>query len=78
MILIIAINTIFYESFSYIISIWKLSVTNELISFIKILGIEVFYNILLTIIIYPCIQKVGEELTNTFKNKNIINKIFMI
>lgn len=78
MILIIAINTIFYESFSYIISIWKLSVTNELISFIKILGIEVFYNILLTIIIYPFIQKVGEELTNTFKNKNIINKIFMI
>lgn len=78
MILIVVLNTILYETFGYLISIWKLSVTGEVFSFIKILGIEIFYNIIITIIVYPIIQKVSVTLLNIFKNKNITNKIFMV
>ena len=78
MILIVVLNTILYETFGYLISIWKLSVTGEAFSFIKILGIEIFYNIIITIIVYPIIQKVSVTLLNIFKNKNITNKIFMV
>lgn len=78
MILIVAVNTVFYELLCYIVSIWRLNVAIEIFSFIKILSIETFYNIFIIIIIYPIIQKSSIWLSNVFKNKNLTNKIFMI
>ena len=78
MILIVAFNTVFFETIGYIISMWRLSVTGEFFEFIKILGIETFYNIIITIIIYPIIQKTSIWLLDVFKNKNLTNKIFMV
>ena len=78
MILIIALNTLIYEIFGYLISMWKLSVTGEILSFIKILAIEIFYNIIITIIIYPIIQKASIKLLDIFKNNNLTSKIFIV
>lgn len=78
LILIVAVNTVLFELFCYIVSIWRLGVSMEIFSFIRILLIETFYNILIIIITYPIIQKSSIWMSNIFKNKNFTNKIFMV
>ena len=77
-ILIVVVNTFLFEFLSYMFSIWKLSVTAEFLEFAKILAIEIFYNALITIIFYPIIQKSNTLLTDVYKNKSMVNKIFMV
>ena len=48
----------------------------EIYAFLKILLVEAIYNILIVIIIYPLIQKVGYAIENTFKTKNILTRYF--
>lgn len=75
MIMVIS-TTIIYEFGVYMLSVFKLSINVELISFIKILIIEAIYNALLTIIIYPIIQNVGTLLEDTFKEQKILTRYF--
>lgn len=75
MIMVIS-TTIIYEFGIYILSVFKLSINWELISFIKILIIEAIYNALLTIIIYPIIQNLGTVLEETFKEQKILTRYF--
>lgn len=75
MIMVIS-TTIIYEFGIYILSVFKLSINLELISFIKILMIEAIYNALLTIIIYPIIQNLGTLLEETFKEQKILTRYF--
>lgn len=74
--IIVLSTTIIYELGMYILNVFKLSISLELISFIKILIIECIYNILLTIIIYPIIQKLGDLLEEIFKEQKILTKYF--
>ena len=76
MMLLVALSTFLFESLEYIFYIWKLGASLELFSFIKILFIEVLYNVILTIMLYPLIQKGGNILVDTFKNK--LNKVFVL
>ena len=76
MIAIVALGTFLFEGLQYLFYIWKLGVTLELFSFIKILFIEILYNIIITIILYPLIQKGSNILSNIFKNK--LSKVFVI
>ena len=52
--------TIIFEVIKYILSVIFLSINVEIINFIKILAIEVIYNLIIIIIIYPLIQKAGK------------------
>lgn len=74
--LMIAGCTIVYEIGCYIFNVISLETSLELISFSKILIIEVLYNIILTIILYPLIQKLGHILEETFKTRNILTRYF--
>lgn len=74
--LMIAGSTIIYEVGCYIFNVISLGITVEIISFGKILLIEVLYNIIITIILYPLIQKLGHILEETFKTKNILTRYF--
>ena len=74
--ILVAFSTFLFEGLEYLFYIWKLGGTLEPFSFIKILFIEILYNVLLTIILYPLIQKEGNLLVDTFKNK--LNKVFVI
>ena len=69
-------STCLYEIGTYIFSIAKSSVEIEILSFIKVLSIEVIYNVILTIILYPIIQKVGYKLEDTFKGQKILTRYF--
>lgn len=69
-------STLLYEIGNYIISIMQLSIQIEILSFIKILLIEVIYNVILTIILYPIIQKVGYKIEDIFKGQKILTRYF--
>lgn len=69
-------STIFYEIGIYAFEIMKYSLTPEISEFILILGIEVLFNSLLTIILYPIIQKLGYKAEEIFKAKRILTRYF--
>lgn len=75
-ILMIAGSTIIYELGCYIFNVITLNLNVEIISFIKILLIELIYNLLITIVIYPLIQRLGHALEEIFKTKNILTRYF--
>lgn len=68
--------TIIFETGSYIFNLITLDITPEFLSFIKILFIETLYNVIITIIIYPLIQKLGHILEEVFKTRNILTRYF--
>lgn len=68
--------TIIFETGSYIFNLITLDITAEFLSFIKILFIETLYNVIITIIIYPLIQKLGHILEEVFKTRNILTRYF--
>lgn len=76
--IIVAISTVIYEVGKYILNnilIDSMSVV-EILPFVKILIIEVIYNIILTIIIYPIMQLVGYDIEEEFKGSKILTKYF--
>lgn len=74
--LMVAGSTIIYEVGCYVFNAASLGIVIEIISFIKILLIEVLYNIIITIILYPLIQKLGHILEEIFNTKNILTRYF--
>ena len=75
-ILMVMVATIVYEIGSYILAIAELSINIELIDFIIKLLIEVFYNAILTIILYPLIKKMGYKIENIYKGNMVLTRYF--
>lgn len=75
-ILMCAGATAIYEFGYYMLSSLIINFDREIFQFLKILIIEVIYNILLTIIIYPLIQKAGFSIDRTFKRNNVLTRYF--
>lgn len=73
--LFILIVTIFYELVYNLIRI-GLTNTSFDIYILKIIAIESIYNILISIIIYPIIEKIGNEIYPEYKKSNILTKYF--
>lgn len=68
--------TAVYEIGSYTFSLIAYEAMPEIIHFLKILVIEVLYNMILSIILYPIIQRVGYKMEEIFKSKNILTRYF--
>lgn len=69
-------STIFYEICLYVFYIFRLGLQFEIYSFLKILLIESIYNVIIVVIVYPIIQKLGYAIENTFKVKTILTRYF--
>ncbi len=67
-ILLIIAGTVLFEVIFYIYKIIVTTKSFEILPFLKILTIEIIFNILITIILYPIIQKIGNILEKLFKN----------
>ena len=65
-----------YELGRYILNYFILSSTIELLAFIKILLVEILYNVILTIIFYPLLQKAGYYIEESFKGNQILTRYF--
>lgn len=68
--------TLACEIISYLIQIILFKLSIELLPFIKIIAIETLYNVMIVIIIYPLIEKLGEVLERIFIEKNIFTKYY--
>lgn len=68
--------TAVYETGMYLLNHIIISTTIEIIPFIKILLIEILYNVILTIILYPLIQKAGYYIEDAFKGNQILTRYF--
>ena len=68
--------TFIFELGTYFMNSIILEFEREYFSFFKILTIECLYNVLLTIIIYPVIQKIGYMMDRSFKRNNILTRYF--
>lgn len=70
------VATIIFEILSYLLNYIFISINVEILNFIKILAIEIIYNLLLTIIVYPLMQKFGYYIENEYKGNKILTKYF--
>ena len=70
------VTTLICETVSYLIQIILFKLSIEVLPFIKIISIEVLYNSILIILLYPLIEKTGEALERTFKEKSILTKYY--
>ena len=48
----------------------------EIVNFAIILAIEMVFNVILTIILYPLIQKAGYYIENEYKGNKILTRYF--
>ena len=69
-------TTIIFEIISYFTRYILYSINVEVLNFIKILLVEIVYNILITIVVYPLIQKFGYYIENEYKGNRILTRYF--
>lgn len=68
--------TVIYEIGYYLLSGLIIGFEYEWFNFIRIIIWEVIYNVLITIVLYPIIQKTGYEVDRSFKKNNILTRYF--
>ena len=76
MVLIITLATIGFELISYMLNFIINTSNIEIMYFLQKLLIEVIYNIILTIILYPAIIKFGYKIEENFKERKILTRYF--
>lgn len=74
--LMVMATTLIYELGSYILSMIMLGINVEVLQFIRVLIIEIIYNTIITIIIYPMAQVVGYKVEDIFKGQKILTRYF--
>ena len=74
--IIVAISTALYEIGIYIFQVVNYGAIIEIIPFLKILFIEILFNVILVIILYPLIQKVGDLVESLFKERKVMTRYF--
>ena len=72
----VMITTAIYEIAVYVLTMLRTEGTIEILAFSKILVIEILFNTLITIIIYPIIKKAGYYIENLFDVKFILTRYF--
>ena len=70
------ICTIIYEIAVYIMQYIVIGINLEILQFIKTLLIEVIYNIIIIIILYPLMKFTGYEIENEIKGDKILTRYF--
>ena len=70
------ICTIIYEIAVYIMQYIVIGINLEILQFIKTLLIEVIYNIIIIIILYPLMKFTGYEIENEIKGDRILTRYF--
>ena len=68
--------TIIYEVVLYFMQYIVIGINVEILQFIKILSIEVIYNVIIIIILYPIMKVTGDEIENEIKGDKILTRYF--
>ena len=75
-ILMVILSTFIYETGVYIINVFIEASYFEVLAFIKILLIEMLYNAIITIIVYPLFHTLGYRMEEKFKENRILTRYF--
>ena len=75
-ILMTAGATVLFEICMYAVNILKFQVEFEFLAFLITLLVETVFNVMLVIIFYPLMKKIGYYLENIFKNKKLLTRYF--
>ena len=75
-IFMVAGATLLYEFGYYFINSIILNFSREYLIFLRMVVIEIVYNVLLSIILYPLIQKMGYLVDRNVKKNNILTRYF--
>lgn len=70
------ICTVIYEVVLYFMQYITIGINVEILQFIKILLIEIIYNIIMIIILYPLMKFTGYEIENEIKEDKILTRYF--
>ncbi len=76
LLLMVAGSTALFEIVVYIYNIARNLIPLQLLGFTKILLIEILFNVLLTIILYPLIRRLGFFFESTFKKRKFLTRYF--
>ena len=68
--------TVIYEVVLYFMQYIVIGINLEIVQFIKILFIEVIYNVIIIIILYPLMKFTGYEIENEIKGDKILTRYF--
>ncbi len=68
--------TFLFETIVYILNFVIFGINLEIVNFIRILAIEIIYNLIISIIIYPLIKKFGYYIENIYNTNKILTKYF--
>ena len=68
--------TLIFEIITYILNYIIFGTNIEIINFVKILSIEIIYNLIIVIILYPLFQKFGYSIENEYKGNKILTRYF--
>jgi len=74
--IMVVVATIAFEILAYLLNYIFVATNIELLNFIKILATEIIYNLILTIILYPLLQKTGYYIENEYKANTILTRYF--
>ena len=72
----VLVATATFEIISYLLNYIFISTNIEIINFIRILAIELVFNLILAIILYPLMQKAGYYIENEYKGNKILTRYF--
>lgn len=75
MVMVVA-STCIFEFLCYALNYMVNSTNTEVLNFIRILFVENIYNLILTIILYPLMQKFGYYMENEYKGNKILTRYF--
>ena len=76
LIVMVMISTIIFETGEYILGYFFKQTVVDILTYIQILLIETLYNGLLTIVVYPLMQKFGNKIETEYKGNNILTRYF--
>lgn len=71
-----SICTIIYEVVLYFMQYLTIDINIETLQFAKKLSIEVIYNVIIIIILYPLMKLTGYEIENEIKGDKILTRYF--
>ena len=74
--MMVAGTTLICELIGYLLQVIIFKLSLEILPLVKILLIEILYNSMLIIVIYPLIEKNGDILERIFTEKSILTKYY--
>jgi hypothetical protein len=72
----VAVATVGYEVLQILYSVIKYGVVFNFIMFLLVLLVETLFNVLLVMIFYPILKKVGYYLEDAFKVKQVLTRYY--